>query len=102
LLKKGYTLLERNFRIGRIGEIDIIAEKESGLIFVEVKYRKSLDYGYPSEALTNHKINKIRIVAKMYLKINKIENKEIRFDVIEILRNRREKNIYINHIENAF
>lgn len=58
LCGKGYEILERNFNC-RLGEIDIIArEKESNtLVFCEVKYRSSLNYGDPLEAVTPEKIS---------------------------------------------
>ena len=49
LKKNNYTILEKNFRC-RIGEIDIIAKDEKYLVFVEVKYRNSQTFGYPTEA----------------------------------------------------
>jgi putative endonuclease len=101
LLKKGYAVLQSNFRAGKIGEIDIIAQNGNCLIFAEVKYRQNLNYGYPSEALNSKKIKKIHMVVNIYLNMNKIENKEMRFDVIEIM-GKHEKYVYINHIENAF
>ncbi|HID55979.1 TPA: YraN family protein, partial [Candidatus Poribacteria bacterium] len=49
LRRKGYRLLERNIRIGR-GEIDLVALDGETLVFVEVKTRKGLRYGHPSES----------------------------------------------------
>ena len=54
LWKKGYRILERNFRTKR-GEIDIIARNRKEIIFVEVKTRKNLDYGFPSESVNDNK-----------------------------------------------
>ena len=51
LERQGYTILERNFRL-RQGEIDLIAAKDETVAFVEVKTRRTLDYGLPSEAVT--------------------------------------------------
>ena len=55
----GYTILERNFRT-RMGEIDIIAIKDSVLHIIEVKTRTGFDYGYPSDAVTESKRKTIR------------------------------------------
>ena len=48
LLKRGYKILERNFR-NRSGEIDIIAKDREYFCFIEVKYRSTNDYGNPLE-----------------------------------------------------
>jgi len=66
LQKQGLVLLERNFRT-RFGEIDLIMQDEKTIVFVEVKYRTSLDYGSPLESITLRKQNKIKKVASYYL-----------------------------------
>ena len=45
LQNKGYKIIERNFRFGRNGEIDIIAKKDDLVLFVEVKNRSSEKFG---------------------------------------------------------
>lgn len=95
LVKKGYKIIELNYR-NKIGEIDIIASKKKRLIFVEVKSRETLQYGRPSDAVDFRKQQKLRNVATVYLKMKKLINAECQFDVIEILGDE------INHIENAF
>ena len=82
LRKKGYKILQRNFKT-RIGEIDIIASDGDYLVFVEVKSRKSLEYGQPFEAVNRHKRRKIANVAMMYLKRLK-EVPPCRFDVVSV------------------
>lgn len=88
LLKKGYRLIERNFR-NNYGEIDIIAldiaKKEKTLVFVEVKTRKNDLFSYPSEAVTKKKQSQISKVAMAYLSKNNMENVAARFDVVAIL-----------------
>ncbi|MDP4172531.1 MAG: YraN family protein [Bacteroidota bacterium] len=100
LSEKGFRILERNFRFHK-GEIDIIAKDEETLVFVEVKYRQNLEYGYPEEAITRNKILQIRRVANAYIFERKIENVTCRFDVIAILEVSRGRPI-INHYLNAF
>ena len=51
LLRHGYSIIERNYRCRR-GEIDIIAAKDGGAVFVEVKTRRSLKFGTPGMAVT--------------------------------------------------
>ena len=62
LLSKGYRILERNFRC-RQGEIDIVAEDEQDLIFVEVKARRGVSFGLPEDALTMRKCRKLIEIA---------------------------------------
>lgn len=95
LSKKGYKILALNF-YARMGEIDIIAKDGSTIVFVEVKYRKNTAYGYPEEAVIPSKIHKIRLTADYFLVKNKIEDVNVRFDVIAILDNN------IKHIKDAF
>jgi len=97
LLKKGAQILYRNYRI-KIGEIDIIAKIENELVFIEVKSRSNLKFGYPSEAVNYKKKHKICNVAQYYILENNLYNTPIRFDVIEVYFNDKK----INHIINAF
>lgn len=66
LEEQGYAIVTRNYR-KRYGEIDIIARKENTLYFVEVKTRKSMDFGNPLESVTPQKQRKIYQVAEAYL-----------------------------------
>ena len=99
LQKHGYKIVERNFKCKQ-GEIDIIAKQKNQYIFIEVKTRKSLKYGMPSESVNKTKQNHIKKVAQYYICTNKISNFIIRFDIIEIyLKNGKYQ---INHLKQAF
>lgn len=95
----GYKILEKNFRI-RAAEIDIIAEKDNTIIFVEVKTRSNIRKGTPAEAVNLRKQKKIIEAASVFLQDEKYFDKACRFDVIEILS--AGKDFKINYIENAF
>lgn len=97
LIKKGAHILESKYKI-KSGEIDIIARLDNELVFVEVKSRTNLRYGYPCEAVNARKIKKILDTSKYYIYKNNLYNTPIRFDVIEIYLNENR----INHIVNAF
>ncbi|SCH09573.1 MULTISPECIES: YraN family protein [unclassified Romboutsia] len=97
LLKNGARVIEKNYKI-KSGEIDIIANIDNELVFIEVKSRSSIKYGYPSESVNIKKIRKISNVARYYIFINKLYDIPIRFDVIEVYFNENK----INHIINAF
>ena len=99
LVEKGFEIIERNYRYGK-GELDIIAREKDFLVFVEVKSRESLEYGFPEEAMTKRKIAQIRKIAEAYLTEKNITDENIRFDVVAILFFNDE--VTINHYENAF
>ena len=82
LKKKGYKILERNYK-NKIGEIDIIAKHKDDLVFVEVKTRSTEKFGTPVDAVTYYKKQKIVNTAKMYLMKNPADL-NIRFDIIEV------------------
>ena len=100
LCDNGYLILERKYR-RKIGEIDIIAKNSQTLVFIEVKTRSNIRYGYPAEAVTYHKQQKIMHTALCYLKQIKQDDACCRFDVIEIFLT--DLNVVkCNHIINAF
>jgi putative endonuclease len=61
-----YEVLETNFRC-QLGEIDIIAQKEGWLVFVEVRTRASSAFGTPEESLTRSKKDRLKNLASFYL-----------------------------------
>ena len=95
-IEKGYEILERNYR-RKTGEIDLIVTDHKYLVFVEVKYRKSTQKGFPEEAVDKNKQRRIMRTAEWYLKENRLPfTMPCRFDVISILDGD------IRHIKNAF
>ena len=98
LLKKGYKILEKNFRV-KAGEIDIIALENKTIVFVEVKSRSNNKYGLPYESVNYRKQQKIIRVAQNYINFKRLMDYQYRFDIIEVYLNSNEK---INHIQNAF
>lgn len=99
LKKSGYKILVRNFRFQK-AEIDIIAEKESLLIIVEVKARSTDAFILPQEAVTKTKIKSVVSAANHYLEESGKQN-EVRFDIISILPDEK-KDLIIDHIIDAF
>lgn len=85
LEQQGFRILERNFR-DRKGEIDLVARDGNILVFVEVKYRKDIQKGYPEEAVGYSKQQRIRHTAEYYLYRHHLgEDTACRFDVVSIL-----------------
>ena len=98
LAQKGYKILDRNWSFGK-EEIDIIAQNDDLIIFVEVKTRASAFYGRPEEFVKRQKQRFIIKAANTYIERHDID-KEARFDVIGVIINAGGKEI--NHIEDAF
>ena len=84
LVKEEYKILERNYQ-NRFGEIDIIAEKNKEIVFIEVKYRKTNKFGYGYEAVDRRKIIKILKLANYYIQSKKYQDYKIRFDCMSYL-----------------
>lgn len=90
LVKKGYKIIQKNFRT-KFGEIDIIAQDAEGLIFVEVKLRKNTKFGSPEEAVTPRKINKIMKVGEFFLAKHPHLSLKARVEVVAIEMDGEEK-----------
>ncbi|NML58310.1 YraN family protein [Chryseobacterium cheonjiense] len=99
LLKNGYKILARNFRYQK-AEIDIIAEKDNLIIICEVKARSTDVFNLPQESVNKKKIKLLVSAADYYLKEFNV-TKEVRFDIISILPDKKE-NLLIEHIQDAF
>jgi len=99
LRKKGSRILDRNYRFER-GEIDIVAEDNGVLVFVEVKARSSKTFGEPEDAVTESKQRQIKKIAEGYLYEHHLFDKACRFDVIAI--EYEGSNTAIRHFEDAF
>ncbi len=95
---KGYTIIAQSYS-SRYGEIDIVAERDSELVFAEVKLRKRGSLVSPEESVTKAKQLRIIKTAYVYLQENPY-NGSVRFDVIALYGS--EVDFTINHIENAF
>lgn len=98
LNENGYNIIEKNFRC-RMGEIDIVAEKNGVICFIEVKTRNNEKYGSPAEAVTECKKRHLARTAQYYMMLRKFEERDARIDIIEIIM--RGKDPVISHIENA-
>lgn len=85
LTGQGMRIVEKNFRCGRNGEIDMIGYHRGYLVFVEVKYRRSRSKGTAAEAVGLRKQKQICKTADYYRYLHHIgENRAVRYDVIAI------------------
>ncbi|MDR2899272.1 MAG: YraN family protein [Clostridiales bacterium] len=98
LRNKGYEIITRQFSC-LFGEIDIIASYDSYIVFVEVRYRKSGNFGTPAETVNKRKQERIILTANEYIQREDITNRDFRFDIIEVTG---VKEYRVNHIVNAF
>lgn len=95
LIKNGYRIISRNVHFSKLCEIDIIAQYKSKTVFVEVKTRKTDNFGTPFEAITKSKYSNIKTGVLSYIKENKI--KQYQIDAIGITL---EPQINIKHLKN--
>jgi putative endonuclease len=101
LKKQGYHIRERNFRT-REGEVDIIAEKDDFLIFVEVRTRRSSSMVTPEESVTPYKLDKIIATAQIYIQSHQDLPPCWRIDVVAVeLKPKGKKLARIELIENV-
>lgn len=100
LRDKGYRIVTGNYR-RRVGEIDIVAQKDNVVCFVEVKTRGVNPMYAPIEAVDEAKQSKIRATAGLFMRTVGEEN-EMRFDVIEIILDENYNKLQLKHTENAF
>jgi len=100
LKKRGYRIIETNYR-SPTGEIDIIAKHKDYLVFVEVRTKKSLEFGSPEESITLTKMERLRTTALHYQQNHDKLPELWRIDVVAIELNQKGKPSRIELIENA-
>jgi putative endonuclease len=83
LKSRGYRIVERNYKCP-LGEIDIVARDGDSIVFVEVKSRKSEEFGDPQLAVGLEKQKKVSRISLMYLKEKHLYPCNARFDVVAI------------------
>lgn len=105
LENKGFKLVGRNFHC-RFGEIDLIMQDNDYIVFVEVRYRRSNNFGSGAETITASKQSKLIKTASAYLQQHaKLNQHPARFDVVSIsgsVETSNIKNVDFDWIENAF
>jgi putative endonuclease len=100
LRKRGYRIRESNYRCPE-GEIDIVAEQGDYLVFVEVKARRSREFGVPEEAITADKRERLRLAAARYQQAHEKLPQLWRIDVVAIELDSRNRPSRIEVIESA-
>ncbi len=100
LLAQGYTLLASNWRCPE-GELDLVAEIEAMLVFVEVKTRRSTAFGRPEEAVSAAKARHLVQAALSYLEASQLADRDWRIDVIAITAARGPRLAQLEHFVDA-
>jgi len=101
LESKGYEVAARNVRTA-YGEIDLIVRDAHGLVFVEVKTRTNLKYGYPEQGITRRKMEHMVAAAQAYMAEHPdLAGQAFRIDVIALITGERAGDVEIVHFENV-
>jgi putative endonuclease len=101
LASKGYRIKERNYRT-RAGEVDLIAEQDDTLVFIEVKARSSNDFGSPVEAVTPWKQRTIARLAASYLSLCERRERLTRYDIVAVYLTPQGRVTKIEVLQGAF
>ncbi len=99
LRRQGYRILARRFRVGH-RDIDLIAQREGQVAFVEVKARQGAEFGDPVAAVHHRKQRELSKSARIWVDRHGRAGEHYRFDVVGILVT--EGRVWVKHIANAF
>ena len=100
LARKGYTLLESNYRC-QWGEVDLICQDGTYLVFVEVRTRRSQEYGTPEESLSKSKQEKLIATAQTYMQEQDSTPEQWRIDLVALVLGDGGAIQRIDHLESA-
>jgi putative endonuclease len=100
LTGQGMVLLDRNWRCPS-GELDIVLRDGPVVVFCEVKTRRSRRFGTPIEAVDPAKVQRLRRAAAQWLAASRERPREVRFDVVSVLPQRRGA-ARVDHLRDAF
>lgn len=99
LESKGYRIIDQNFS-SRFGELDLVALDGEDLVFVEVKTRTNLAFGFPESSITPAKVEKIQNTGLIWLQDHPETTGDWRIDIIAILLNTHQEIEDIQHFVN--
>jgi putative endonuclease len=85
LTSLGFSILARNWRDGRSGELDLIARDGGTVVAVEVKTRSGTGYGHPLEAITAAKACRLRRLLLAWVREHRPRAAGLRVDAIGIV-----------------
>lgn len=99
LTRHGFRILARRFRHGR-RDIDLIAERDTLVAFVEVKARRGVEFGDPVEAVHHRKQRELTRSARVWIDRHGRAGETYQFDVVGVLLS--ENRVLVKHVTNAF
>lgn len=100
LKKQGLILLQRNYHC-RFGEIDLVMQDATGIVFIEIRFRGNIDYGSAFDSVNRYKQEKIIRTARLYLLQHGLyEQVPTRFDVVSATKQNGKTSLH--WIRNAF
>lgn len=83
-VEQGWRVVDRNWRHGRSGELDLVALDGDELVAVEVKTRRGHGYGHPAEAVTSAKVARLRLLTAAWLATHELRPGSVRIDVLAV------------------
>ncbi len=102
LQRHGWRILARRVRLDARDEIDLLARHDTTLVFVEVKTRRSEEFGRPLTSVDRRKRHALCRAALRYMRKLHVQPPAFRFDVVEVIGTPLRPGPVIRHIENAF
>jgi len=84
LTAAGWKILERNFSLHDVGELDVVAERNSEIVFVEVRSASTSYLESPAMTVDRRKQSRVVTVARVFLHQRGLTDREVRFDVIAV------------------
>lgn len=98
-MRRGWRVLQRRYRSGR-RDIDLVAQRDSLIAFVEVKTRSGADFGGPVHAVNWKKQMELSRSAETWIDRHGRPGESYRFDVVGVLV--EGDRVRVRHVENAF
>lgn len=98
LKKKGFKILEKNFRV-KGGEADLIAQFDEKIVVVEVKLRTTKKFGTPHSAVNRRKFKRLLLAGTIYCRKKNLSTRNLRIDIVSIEINNSD--LQIRHFENV-
>ena len=100
LIRRGYEIAAGNWR-GPAGEVDIVARHGDVWVFVEVRTRRTAEFGTPEESLTRAKQERMIAVAEHYLAEHELGEVDWRLDLVAVELNRAGRVVRLDVLENV-
>ena len=100
LERKGYVVREANYRCPW-GEVDLVAQLDDEMVFVEVRSRRGGKFGGPEESITEAKVQRLVAASQHYLQLHGQELAPWRIDLVSVLFTRNHRLLEIRHLEHA-